>query len=148
MKWSILICTFKERQEFLNKLLECLHNQLKQVGREEFTTLLEVNGDHYFNSVIYKDVEIIICCDERNLSIGKKRNLLLQKASGEYVTAIDDDDLVSDFYISEILKGIETNADCCSLIGEITFDGANPKIFKHSTEYKSLYEENEVYFRP
>ena len=121
MKLSILICTIPERTDFLNRLMDILTEQ---------------EGDY----------EILINASEF-ASIGAKRNELLNEASGEYVAFIDDDDTISDNYISLVMEGIDKGVDCCSLTGIITDDGKNPRKFIHSLKYKSWYEDNGVYFR-
>ena len=121
MKLSILICTIPERQDFLNRLMDILTEQ---------------DGDY----------EILINASE-HATIGAKRNALLNEAGGEYMAFIDDDDKVSENYVSLLMEGINKGVDCCSLTGLITFDGKNPKKFIHSIKFKSWYEDNGVYFR-
>lgn len=121
---SILICGLEERKEQYDRLYKSLKKQL-------------VDG-----------VEIDFFVDSRENSIGHKRNMLLQSAKGKYVCFIDDDDRISANYVSLILEGLKKDVDCCSLTGEITFNGENPKKFIHSIEYHDYFEENEVYFRP
>lgn len=120
MKLSILICTIPEREAFLNRLLNILTEQ---------------SGDY----------ELLI--NGSGGSIGAKRNQLLAEASGEYVAFIDDDDTISEHYISHLMDGINKGVDCCSLTGIITDDGKNPRKFIHSLKYKSWYEDNGVYYR-
>lgn len=112
MKLSILICHLPHRIKYLDRLFAILDPQ--------------INPD---------DVEILV--DERpKTKIGRKRNDLLQAAKGDYVCAIDDDDRVSDNYISLLMEGINKGVDCCSLLGEITTDGKDPLLFEHSIKYK------------
>lgn len=120
MKLSILICTIPEREAFLNRLLNILTEQ---------------NGDY----------ELLI--NGSNQSIGAKRNFLLAEASGEYVAFIDDDDTVSEHYISHLMDGINKGVDCCSLTGIITDDGKNPRKFIHSDKYDSWFEKDNIYYR-
>lgn len=115
MKLSILIPTIPERANMLISLLKELEKQ---------------------KEIYYWDVEIIINDDTR-LSIGAKRNLLLNEARGEYVSFVDDDDTISSTYIQDIMEGLKSNPDCLSLRGVITWDGANPEIFEHSIKYNS-----------
>ncbi len=84
MKLSILICHIEERAEKLERLMAVLRPQLTP------------------------DVEVLIETDDRQMSIGAKRNLLLEKAKGGYVCFIDDDDLVPDYYVKKILEAMET----------------------------------------
>lgn len=110
---------------------------------------------HFFGSVIMQllsqvgdyPVELLVN-DRTDCSIGVKRNILLQSAKGEYICFIDDDDRIADDYVELVMQGIATNPDCCSLNGIITTDGKNPKPFKHSIDYASMYERDGVYYRP
>jgi glycosyltransferase involved in cell wall biosynthesis len=112
MKLSILIPTLSSRSKMLNDL----------------TFVLQKQATH--------EVQVIIHTDD-NLSIGAKRNSLLESAQGDYVCFVDDDDMVSDDYISTLLTCIESNPDCVSLRGIMTTNGSNPEIFEHSLKYKS-----------
>lgn len=112
IKLSILIPTIVGREEQYDALRESLFNQY--------------NGD---------EVEICTEKDNKELSIGEKRNRLLKKANGEYISSIDDDDAVSDNYVKLLLEAIGTGCDCASLRGLITFDGVQPAIFEHSLKY-------------
>ena len=112
---SILIPSTKERSELLNTLYENLKKRIIECDQ---------------------NVEIIVFTDNKELSIGAKRNQLMEIARGEYVCYFDDDDMPSPNYIQLILKAIESKPDCCSLKGIITWNGQNPEIFEHSIKYK------------
>lgn len=111
-KLSILICHAPGREHFLKRL--------KDVIMPQIDTVAEVLID-----------------DDPDISIGAKRNSLLDMAEGDYVAFIDDDDLVSDNYVSLLMEGINKGVDCCSLKGIITEDGNNPLIFEHSIVYNA-----------
>ena len=101
-KLSILICTLKERSSLLHRLLKSLNRQcLKFPGQ----------------------VEILTEFDDRERTIGAKRNALLDRAVGDYVVYVDDDDRVSDDYIEEMLRGIETGKDAVCVQGTFTING-------------------------
>ena len=51
-------------------------------------------------------VEILGLLDNQTLTVGSKRNKLLDIATGDYITFIDDDDRVTSDYISEIMKAL------------------------------------------
>jgi len=119
---SILICAIKEREESLKKLL----NKIPKLSKLEIITLFD-NGE---------------------MTVGEKRNKLIEKANGKYVCFIDDDDDISEEYIDTMLKGCESNADCVGMVGIITFSGKNPRKFIHSIKYNRYFEENEIYYRP
>lgn len=122
-KLSILIVTLKSREKLLYGLKRVLKNQLTS------------------------DVEVLVSCDEKEASIGAKRNSLLNSAKGKYISFIDDDDLVSPFYVSEILKAIENNSDCVGIRGIITLKNIGPRIFEHSLKNTSWFEKDNVYYR-
>lgn len=124
---SILICTTDTRNHFLDRLLKCISPQLNDL------------------------IEILIEGDNGTMPIGKKRNILLDKAVGDYVCFVDDDDLVSDDYCMKILTAIESDPDCCSLEGLYTVNGENPTLFRHSLKYNNWETATEdgktVYYR-
>lgn len=112
MKLSILIPSLVDRYETRTALLFALSAQYKG-----------------------NDVEILTEVDRGEMSIGRKRNLLLDRAQGDYVCFVDDDDELSSDYILKALTAIEMNPDCCSLTGVITWNGENPQTFEHSIKY-------------
>jgi glycosyltransferase involved in cell wall biosynthesis len=120
---SILICGLKKREPLLMHLAKILKTQ----------------GDGR--------IEILANIDNGESSIGKKRNELLYSAKGEYVCFVDDDDMVSPYYTSKILKALETNPDCVGIKGVIVQKDTQPKIFIHSLQYNDWYEENGIYYR-
>lgn len=126
MKLSILIPTLPIRE----KLSSVLFLRLKE-QKKAFPEQIE-----------------ILTNDNTSISIGAKRQLMLQAAQGEYLCFIDDDDRIADNYIELVMAGIATNPDCCSLNGIITTDGKDPKPFKHSIEYKEMYDQDGIYYRP
>ena len=97
-----------------------------------------------------RQVEILSLCDDGQLSIGQKRNMLLVQSTGEYVTFVDDDDTVSPDYVEKILKALSPNPDCCSLTGEIVFSDGYSRPFIHSLRYDRWVDDHEgkVYYRP
>lgn len=121
---SILICSMLSRVETLRSLLSALKEQMTE------------------------DVEILVERDEGEITIGAKRNALLQKATGDYVAFVDDDDKVSNDYVAKILKAVSVSPDCCSVEGEIHFRKKNvTKKFIHSIRYKRWFQAGEIYYR-
>lgn len=117
MMLSILILTIHSRKKLLQRLLHELSKQFHENKLEAF--------EHY---------EILINSDE-DKTIGEKRNDLLQRARGNYVAFIDDDDIITGSYIKSFVKGYELQPDCFSLRGIITWDGQRPEVFEHSIKY-------------
>jgi glycosyltransferase involved in cell wall biosynthesis len=62
----------------------------------------------------YPGVEIIGLFDNKKRSIGEKRQDLLNLAKGQYLVFIDDDDRISDDYISSVIQAMNENpnTDC------------------------------------
>lgn len=113
---SILICTIPKRRDLFYKLTLELRAQILACGAE---------------------VEIL--ADNMGGTIGAKRQRLLEKASGDYVAFIDDDDWIAEDYVSSIVKAAEFNTDVIGFLGWITTNGQQKKQFKISKycEYKT-----------
>lgn len=92
VRLSVCVCSIFTREAYLARLLACLRPQFAAVSGVEF--LLAVDGGEQ--------------------SIGAKRNRLLQQARGEFIVFIDDDDLVTPDYLSQVLSAIVRNpgVDC------------------------------------
>ena len=105
MKLSILTPTIPSREKQLKALSEKLANQI---------------GD--------LPVEHLILCDNRKRSIGEKRQSLVDIANGEYIAFCDDDDDVSDDYVFEILKAIETKADVITFNQKAIYNGLQSEV--------------------
>ncbi len=122
MKLSILICSIECRKASLDLLLKMLRKQKTN------------------------QVEILVEKDKGRMVIGVKRNILLRRACGDYICFVDDDDTVSEDYISRILGALETNPDCCGIEGIIT-RRKSTNLFIHSIKYKTWFERGGVYYR-
>jgi glycosyltransferase involved in cell wall biosynthesis len=120
---SLLVCSIESRRRELRRLRSCLAPQLNDA------------------------VELLVNIDRGEKTIGRKRNELLEEASGDYIAYIDDDDLVADDYVEKILNAVDSKPDCCGMEGIITFNGANPRRFIHSLRYREWFEEEGVYYR-
>lgn len=93
-----------------------------------------------------KEVEILINTDNREKPTGKKRNELLERACGDYVVFIDDDDTVYPYYLAEIMKAIQEEKDCIAINGIITTNGRNMQSWHVNLNYN--YETKDgKYFR-
>ena len=117
MKLSILICTIPGREHFLEKL-----------QAELFSQAAELN--------ILDEVEFLIHPEE-DISIGQKRNELLNQAKGKYLAFHDDDDMPSNFYLRILFEGIAKGPDCISLHGMYYVNGEIDGLFEHSIKYKA-----------
>jgi glycosyltransferase involved in cell wall biosynthesis len=96
---SILTCTLPERATYLRRLSNKLTPQLTD------------------------QVEWLTDPRNRTVPTGRKRNDLIRQAKGKYVCFLDDDDMVSDDYVSEILKASESDPDVITFEGWMTTNG-------------------------
>jgi hypothetical protein len=93
------------------------------------------------------EIEIISLCDNKEMSVGNKRNILIGSANGIYSAFIDDDDMVDSSYFSRIFEASKTMPDVIGLEGIITFSGTNPHKFIHSLKYDKWFEKDGIYYR-
>ena len=125
IKLDILIPTVPERREKLKSLEENLYRQIAD----------------------RKDIKVTILSDNKKITIGEKRQDMLQVSKGEYICYADDDDRISDDYIERILKAIETGVDVITFEAEVSINGGNPKTCIYTDSIKSDFNTDEYYFR-
>jgi glycosyltransferase involved in cell wall biosynthesis len=106
IKLSILICSVTARLTKLFLLIQHLERQCAN-----------------------KPVEILWLGDNKQMTVGEKRNKLLSLAKGEYICYVDDDDWVSDDYVESILKAVETNPDAVCF--ECRYTNAETSVNNH-----------------
>ncbi len=118
---SILICSLTSRSELLGRLLCTLNFQMVD------------------------EVEIIINSDGGGKTTGQKRNELINSAQSKYIVFIDDDDLVSDNYVSLILDAVKNDCDVVGIHLLMTRNGVLNSECRtyHSLKYKSWWDEND-----
>jgi hypothetical protein len=90
--WQILILTIPSRAEFLKTLMERLQPQL-------------VPG-----------VEVVTALDDGDVTIGAKRQSLIENATARYVCFVDDDDLVAPDYVARVMNIINRD-DAPDVVG-------------------------------
>jgi glycosyltransferase involved in cell wall biosynthesis len=92
-------------------------------------------------------IEILWERDHRELSIGAKRQKLLERARGDFVVFIDDDDWVADSYVARILDAIAAHPgiDCVGLVGEHTTDGRHAQRVAWSLRYRAWGQDRDGY---
>lgn len=102
------------------------------IGRErQFDTLvasIQAQADDY-------DVDILSCCDDKEMSIGAKRDMLYREAKGEYCIQIDDDDHVCDDFLKVAFKYLQDRPDCVTYLERVTENGIE-RICCHSNRFK------------
>jgi hypothetical protein len=92
-----------------------------------------------------KPVEILVACDDKEISIGKKRQNLLEQATGNHICFIDDDDWISTDYVDSILTALETNPDCVGFKITCTTNGYYPASAIASMRYQQWCDGRDGY---
>ena len=132
---NILICHLKGRERQLKELLDNLDSQIAMF-RDEVSYIIETdNGD---------------------IPVGKKRNMLVKKATREFVAFVDDDDQLSPSYVVQIVNAIRRGEDkyghlhCVGMCGYMFENGVRTWQFRHSVTVDNWCKDraNRIYFRP
>ena len=129
MLLTIGILTLPQRKGKLNNLLKILND------------ICPISFQHR--------VEIIIAEDNKEKTVGTKRNEVLDKAKGKYISFIDDDDIVSKWYLSEILNVLDTDDyDGIGFWG-IYYVSGNPVMqFNHANSNAGHFKKDGKQHRP
>ena len=127
IKLTIGIPTLKKRRKLLTRLI----NKISWCSWE------------------YKDkIEIIILEDEGEITIGEKRNKIVEKSEGEYFCFIDDDDLISDNYFELIFDSFKNNPDGVGFKGMYYEKEFSKLVFSHNYDNKTHFKKNSIQERP
>lgn len=100
---SVLICSMESRTKERTLLLEHLN------------TLRAMLPDPW-------QVEIRLNIDQRQKTVGRKRNELLAQALAPYSAFLDDDDQVDKDYFVDILAALQTGPDCVTFDAWVTWN--------------------------
>ena len=124
--WSVLIPTIVGREASLQSLLNSIRDKVSRIAPD-------------------LRVEYKLELDNREMSVGLKREKLLQSAKGKYMSFIDDDDDITDAYVEDLVAMIRGEYQVMRLRGRI-----NPYTFTHSTENQltDFMARGEVFLRP
>jgi len=130
---SILIPTVVGREEKVNQLRLSIMKQFGYAGTEVKQDGVKCEEWHYIEAAMMP-VWIMICKDDKKLTIGEKREMMYQKSHGLYSWQIDDDDDISDNAIALILEAVKQNPDCITFEEYVNIDGKEYKS-NHSLNY-------------
>lgn len=111
MRLSILIPTITGREHMYQRLIDSLQRQMMP------------------------GVEILQCCDNKELSIGTKRQTLLNSCTSDYMVMVDDDDNVAHDFIPRIMEALKEQPDCVTYI-ELVSTGSGSQYACHSNKYR------------
>lgn len=116
---SVLICTVHTRRNtFGPKIAEQIYSQYEALPVEDQAR-----------------VEVLILCDAKSMMLGAKRNSLVDIASGDYITFVDDDDRLADDYLSSLLGATSSDADVITFLVSVSLNGGEPKICRYSKDF-------------
>ena len=169
VKLSILIATTKDRRVMFNELMQAFNLQVllggwKGPGVETRTYLkprLNEDGTQCINeddgspivdelseSFKHPDiVEILFEEDEKQMSVGAKRQKLLERAKGEYIVYFDSDDFPRSEYLPKIMNAIEKKPDCVGFKIFMTTNGDKPETCIHSLRNPEWKHDGNNYLR-
>ena len=124
--WSVLIPTIPGREASLQALLQSIREKVARLAPS-------------------LRVEYCIKFDNKELSIGMKREHLLQEARGKYMAFIDDDDNITDAYIEDLAATIQGQYSVMRLRGQMA-----DYTFTHSLDIplNGMMAVNGVFVRP
>lgn len=105
--------------------------------KEMFSTLYA----EFFRQVACKPVEVLFEEDNKEISIGAKRQRLLERATGEYIVFFDSDDFPCPTYVNDILLALspehgKEKPDCVGFLIHMTTNGTKPQVCCHSLRHK------------
>ena len=124
--WSVLIPTIPGRETQLQSLVQSIHEKVNRICPNI-------------------RLEVVVGFDNKEQSIGMKRENMLQSAKGKYVAFIDDDDEITDAYIEDLRDTVQNSIPVMRIRGQI-----NQYTFTHSLENKlsDPMARNGVFLRP
>lgn len=124
--WTILVPTLGEREALLRRLLDSLLPQLEPAGGR-------VRVLAYWNYGLPRLPAI--------------RQKLVESADTEYLSFVDDDDLVSDRYAELVLGALDRRPDYVGWLVQCYQKGRPTAISHHSIRYGGWWNEPTAYFR-
>ena len=119
---SILIATVIDRRPIFEPLFKEFIKQCSAVS-EQF------------------HIEVLVDEDNKEKSIGKKRQDLLNASDSEYICFFDSDDFPREYYITEIINALKDKPDCVGFKIAMTTNGLRPQTCCHSLRYP-IWKEN------
>jgi hypothetical protein len=127
--WSILIPTIPGREVSIHRLLESIREKVSRIC----PTLR---------------IEFCIEFDNRESSVGVKRESLLRQATGKYTSFIDDDDDITDAYVEDLWACFKEGFHTMRLRGQIKEYTFTHSTSVHTTDCMVTKDDPPVFQRP
>lgn len=125
IRWTILIPSVVTRDEELKTLIKCLEPQV---------------------DAFEGDIRVMVYWNNFELELGKLRQKMIEDAQGEYVSFIDDDDLVSEDYCRKIYPLLD-GVDYIGFRVKYTQSGILQKPVIHSLAAEGWMEDDKGFYR-
>lgn len=116
IRLTICIPTVNGREEVCKKLIEEVNRQIA-----------ENNLD--------REIQVIVDKDNKQVSIGEKRNRMYKISKGLFTVQIDDDDWIAPDYVKLCHEATYEPVDCIGYQEYCTFNGINPQKSDMSIKY-------------
>ena len=124
-KWSILIATLARRGDALGQVLADLGPQLAATGDQ---------------------IEVVALRNHAERPLGDVRQSLVDDARGEYISFVDDDDRLPDYYVSRVLPLLD-GVDYIGWRMQCYEHGRPLNPTFHSLQYSRWFETPDAYYR-
>jgi len=124
--WTILIPTLGQRSAQLKRLLDVLLPQLEPFGDRARVVGLWNNGEVPLTHI---------------------RQTLVVTAKTDYVCFIDDDDLVPDYYASDVMRALEYDPDYVGWIVECAHPRRQSQLAYHSLQHGGWFQRDSKLYR-
>ena len=118
------------------------------IGREQTFNKLTNHIQKCISLVAPDDIEFLSCKDNKEISIGRKRQLLYESSKGKYSWQIDDDDFITNDAIQLIYEACKEDADCITFQEKCIFVGQHPliRLANHSIKYQRWAEHKDGFY--
>ena len=124
--WTILIATIGRRGRKLQHMLNWLLPQTNRHNGEVTVTALWNNGEK---------------------TLAQYRQELIESATSEYVSFIDDDDMISLTFVERVMEALSHRPDQVGWRMQCIQDGNELKPTFHSIRYNGWFEDENGYYR-
>ena len=111
-KVSVLTPLYRPPEDYLREMMESVLHQT--FSDFEFILLNDCPEDTATDEIVasYGDERIVYLKNETNLGIAASRNLLIEKAKGEYLAVVDHDDVSLETRLQKEVKFLDEHPNC------------------------------------
>ncbi len=124
--WTILIATLVQRASRFERLLDALLPQTEPYAGA---------------------VRVVALANRGERPLGHVRQALVDHATSDYVSFVDDDDLVPDYHVDRVMEVLPAGRDVVGWRLQLTADGVRQKPTFHSVRYRGWFDDEHGYYR-